>query len=82
MTAMSSESFGIPRHPLDVRPIGNVYTATKVSCTGRFSRLPEEVFVQILEHLEPTSLLRLGATNRSLYAFSRLDELWKNFFIT
>ena len=73
-------TFSLPRHPLDIKPTGNVYTATK-SLSTPFWQLPDELVVQILEYLDPKSLLRVGTTCKALFAFSRLDEFWKAFYI-
>ena len=75
---MQDTTFSLPRHPLDIKPAGNVYTATTKPGIP-FWQLPDELLLQILEHLDPRSLLHLGATCKALFAFSRLDELWKTF---
>ena len=77
---MHNSSFSLPRHPLGVKPAGNVYTAT-TKLHIPFWRLPDELVIEILEYLDPVSLLRLGLSCKALYAFSRLDELWKAFCI-
>lgn len=77
------ESTAIPSHPLDVKPSGNAYAATEniKSHTGLFASLPDELLSHFLETLDAPSLLRLGATCKALYAFTRADEIWRNLFI-
>ena len=66
-------------HPLGVKPLGNAYTANGNIRTkaGLFALLPDELITQTMEWLDPLFLLRCGSTCKSLYAFSRQDELWK-----
>lgn len=73
----------VPLHPLGIKPAGNAYTSSSNirSTIGMFNSLPDELIVQVLEHLHSTSLLQLGATCKALYAFSRLEDLWKALFI-
>jgi hypothetical protein len=73
----------IPSHPLDIKPAGNAYAASeniKERC-GSFARLPDELLSHILESFTPDALVRLGSTCRALYAFTRLDELWRALFV-
>ncbi|MCJ1243074.1 hypothetical protein MMC30_000271 [Trapelia coarctata] len=81
--AATNDSVTVPIHPLGVRPAGNAYTATEnfKSAAGSFSYLPDELLVYILEFLDAKALVGLGSTCRALYAFSRLEDLWKTFFI-
>lgn len=73
----------VPLHPLGIKPAGNAYTSsTNIRSTiGIFASLPDELVVQVLEYLDSTSLLQLGATCKALYAFSRLEDLWKALFL-
>lgn len=73
----------VPLHPLGIRPAGNAYTAVKnlKSSAGRFSFLPDELIIQLLEFLDHKPLLTLGFTCKALYAFCRFDDLWKKLFI-
>lgn len=73
----------VPLHPLGIKPAGNAYTSSSnIRATiGIFNSLADELIVQVLEHLHSTSLLQLGATCKALYAFSRLEDLWKALFI-
>lgn len=73
----------VPPHPLRIKPSGNAYTATKnlKSAAGLFAALPDELLVQVFEFLDATSLGRIGATCKALYAFSRLEDLWKTLYI-
>ena len=70
-------------HPLKVKPAGNAYggEANIKRAAGLFSILPDELIIIILEDLGPTSLLQLGSTCKAMYAFSRLEELWKTLFV-
>jgi len=73
----------VPPHPLDIKPAGNAFTASeniKARC-GYFARLPDELLNHILESFDADILLRLGSTCRALYAFTRLDELWRALFV-
>ena len=73
----------IPRHPLGVKPSGNAYTSTENHkiAAGYFYHLPDEIIVSVLEYLDLEALLSLGSTCKALYAFSRLEDLWKTLFI-
>ena len=73
----------VPPHPLAIKPVGNAYTATenlKTHC-GSFARLPDELLNHIFESFDAEALTRLGSTCRALYAFTRLDELWRALFV-
>jgi hypothetical protein len=73
----------LPSHPLGVKPAGNAYTASEniKSRCGSFARLPDELLGHILESFDADTLIRLGSTCRALYAFTRLDELWRALFV-
>ncbi|KAL6711909.1 hypothetical protein ACN47E_002952 [Coniothyrium glycines] len=73
----------LPSHPLRVKPAGNAYTASEniKSRCGSFARLPDELLSHILESFDADVLIRLGSTCRALYAFTRLDELWRALFV-
>lgn len=73
----------VPLHPLRIRPAGNAYTATEdiKLAAGSFAALPDEILIQVLESLDAASLKRLGCACKALYAFSRLEELWKTLCI-
>lgn len=73
----------VPSHPLGVRPAGNAYTASeniKARC-GSFAHLPDELLSHMLDSFDADVLIRLGSTCRALYAFTRLDELWRALFV-
>lgn len=75
---------GIPRHPLGVRPLGNLYAAKEPNIKARCGVLafvPDELLLQIFETLEASHLLGLGSTCKALYALTRSDELWRALFI-
>lgn len=69
----------VPSHPLMIRPSGNAYTATEniKLAAGSLALLPDELLLQVLEFLDAASLKRLGCACKALYAFSRLEDLWK-----
>ncbi len=73
----------VPPHPLGVKPAGNAYTSKENlrSSLGSFRALTDELIIQVLEFLEASSLLRVGATCKALFAFASLEELWKALFI-
>jgi hypothetical protein len=73
----------VPAHPLGIRPAGNAYTASEnlKSRCGVFARLPEELLSHMFESFDADTLVRLGSTCRALYAFSRLDDLWRALFV-
>lgn len=73
----------VPSHPLGIKPAGNAYTASeniKSKC-GLFASLPDELLSHILESFEADILISLGRTCRALYAYTRLDELWRALFV-
>ncbi|KAL8729832.1 MAG: hypothetical protein Q9166_004473 [cf. Caloplaca sp. 2 TL-2023] len=73
----------VPPHPLNVKPLGNAYTANeniKIKA-GLLAQLPDELITQVMEWLDPIALTRLGCTCKALYAFSRQEELWKPLFL-
>lgn len=73
----------VPSHPLGIKPAGNAYTAREniKSRCGLFACLPDELLSHILESFEADVLVRLGSTCRALYAYTRLDELWRALFV-
>ena len=73
------DSVTVPSHPAGVKPTGNAYNATKnlKSATGSFVVLPDELLVQVLEFLDARSLKTIGCTCKAMYAFSRLEDIWK-----
>ena len=74
----------LPSHPLNIRPLGNLYSSTKPNVKARaglLAQLPDEVLIHVLEQLASPSLLRVGATCKALYAFARFDELWKTLLV-
>lgn len=83
ISSADESPLSVRSHPLKVKPTGNAYVGvTNIkSAAGLFSILPDELILNILENLGPTSLLQLGSTCKALYAFSRLEELWKTLFI-
>ena len=73
------ESTAVLPHPLGIKPAGNAYASTQniKAAAGSLATLPDELLVQVLELLDATTLQRLGRTCKTLYAFSRLEDLWK-----
>ena len=78
-----SDCLTIGAHPLGIKPSGNAYDARNdlKSRSGLFASLPDDLVIQILEYLRPPSLIKVGATCKALYAFSRFDELWKSLLV-
>ena len=78
-----NDSKTLPSHPLRIKPAGNAYTSTEniKLAAGLFMGLPDELIIQVLESLDAASLKRLGCTCKALYAFSRLEDLWKTLCI-
>lgn len=77
------DSTAVPLHPLGVKPAGNAYATNEntKSAAGLFATLPDELLVQILELLDAKTLLRIGCACKAIYAFSRLEDLWKTLCI-
>ena len=82
-TCREIDSLTVPSHPLKIKPRGNAYTATDdiKLAAGSFTAIPDEVLIHLLEFLDATSLKRLGFACKTLYAFSRHEELWKTLCI-
>ena len=76
-------NMSIPRHPLDIKPLGNAYMSSEDirTASGFFYTLPEEMLVYLLEQMEAPALVALGATCKAMYAFTRADELWRALYI-
>lgn len=74
---------GLIAHPLGVKPLGNALgdTVNVKNLSGLFASLPDELLIEMLEYLSPRELTYLGSTCRALYAFCRLDELWKSLYL-
>ena len=70
-------------HPLGVKPSGNAFAADfdLKAAAGLFAILPDELWLCVLECLDPPSLVKLGGTCRALFAFSQFDDLWKTFMV-
>ena len=77
------EDIAVASHPLGIKPSGNAYTTVKniKAAAGRLYSLPDEIVSRILELLDAYSLIRIGITCKFLYAFSRLEDLWKSFCV-
>jgi hypothetical protein len=81
---VDSSMDSIPVHPLGIKPLGNQYFASERPARlalGPIGSLPDEIIQQLLEILDVDCLRTLGSTCRFLYAFCRLDELWKGLFL-
>ena len=76
---ISDDLIAVPSHPLGIKPTGNAYSATQdlKSAAGYLRVLPDELWIQILEDLDASALQKVGCTCKALYAFSRLEDLWK-----
>ncbi|KAI4661968.1 uncharacterized protein J4E78_004758 [Alternaria triticimaculans] len=81
---VAAAAIAVPSHPLGIKPAGNAYTASEniKSRCGLFASLPDELLSHIFESFEADVLIRLGSTCRALYAFTRLDELWRALFVS
>lgn len=79
----TSDSSLVRRHPLGVRPSGNALTSSVnlKKSFGLFAYLPDELFSQFLEYLDPATLLRFGGTCRGIFAHTRNEELWRALFV-
>ncbi|KAL5115292.1 hypothetical protein ACEQ8H_006804 [Pleosporales sp. CAS-2024a] len=84
LTDTQDVAIALPSHPLGIRPAGNAYTASEniKSRCGSFARLPDELLSHMFESFDADTLVRLGTTCRALYAFTRLDELWRALFLS
>lgn len=76
-------SISIPIHPLGLKPLGNIYTATSNARHGLsyFQILPDEVVAVLLEYFDFKQLQMLSSTCKFFYAFCRSEELWKTLFL-
>ena len=71
------------RHPLGVRPTGNALTSAtdlRRSC-GHIAALSDDLLTSVLETLNASALLNLGATCKALHAHTRNEELWRALFV-
>lgn len=77
------EQDDIPSHPLGVKPSGNAYNSNvnSKSYAGLFSKLPDELILQILETFSAGHLLSLSGSCKFLYAFAHYDDLWRALFV-
>ena len=73
----------IPSHPLNIKPSGNAFGAARnaKSSAGLFARLPDEIWVLIMDQLDAFSLLRLGLLCKAFYAFSHFEDFWKTIYL-
>ncbi len=77
------DSTAVRQHPLGIKPSGNAYTAKeniKVAA-GLFATLPDELVVQVLEWFDAVALQQIECTCKVLYAFSRLEDLWRTLLV-
>lgn len=77
------DPMAIPPHPLGIKPAGNAYSVKEniMASAGFFAILPEELIIQTFEHLDATALQQLQRSCKALYAFARLEDLWKTLYI-
>ena len=73
----------VSTHPLGIKPSGNAFAADYdlKAAAGLFANLPDELWLCVLECLDPRSLVKLGGTCKAFYAYSQFDDLWKNFIV-
>lgn len=84
VTEQHDQNESIPTHPLRVKPLGNRFLADGPDArasAGSWALLPDEVLMLVLEQLDEATLVALGAACKLLYAFTRVDELWKSLFV-
>ncbi len=77
------DSVAIPPHPLGIKPAGNAYAANEniKASAGYFAILPDELVIHILEYSDAVVLQQIQRTCKALYAFTRLEDLWKTIYI-
>jgi hypothetical protein len=77
--AAEESPLAAPSHPLGIKPSGNAYIATEDLRTrmGALALLSDEVLLDLLGYFDAPSLLRVGACCKALYAFARVEDLWK-----
>jgi hypothetical protein len=69
-------------HPLGVLPSGNALTCASQHENARrfmglFGRMPGELLLNLLEHFDSETLVKLGSTCRGLYGYCQHDQLWR-----
>lgn len=69
-------------HPHGIKPSGNLHASSNVPGHGSdvLGSLPDEVILNLLQFLDLLDLVSLGLTCKKLYAFSLLEELWKDLY--
>ncbi|OBA21824.1 Clavaminate synthase-like protein [Metschnikowia bicuspidata var. bicuspidata NRRL YB-4993] len=75
------------RHPLNVRPLGNLFFdelvtgPTREEQMGDFSVFPEDLFMDMVGYVDDAdSLKALSHTSRVLYAYLYDEDLWKKYY--
>lgn len=76
------------QHPLNVRPLGNLYLesgpalgATREELMGDFALFPEELLLEVLGFVDDAQALKnLSHASRVLYAYLYDEELWKKHY--
>lgn len=71
-------------HPLDIKPIGNLFLANerivnvRDTGLGNLAVLDDEIVISIFANLDAQNLTRCSVVSKAFYVFSQLEELWKN----
>mmetsp|Transcript_9052 Transcript_9052/g.12445 ORF Transcript_9052/g.12445 Transcript_9052/m.12445 type:complete len:457 (-) Transcript_9052:23-1393(-) len=71
-------------HPLDIKPIGNLFLSNERIINirdiglGDLGVLDDEIVISIFANLDAHTLARCGTVSKAFYVFSQLEELWKN----
>ncbi|QLG71371.1 hypothetical protein HG535_0B04130 [Zygotorulaspora mrakii] len=79
-----------PRHPLGVKPSGNVLLVTenleetkkrRAMLLGDFAKFSEELLLEVLTYLNDQDLKNLSHCSRILYAYAYSEDLWRNMYM-
>lgn len=77
----------VPKHPLGIKPSGNIILAKDEdlkligeSAGALFSKLPDDVILNILGMLNKKDLSKASQVSRFWYAYATFDELWRNMY--
>ncbi|QBM91133.1 Cupin-like domain-containing protein [Metschnikowia aff. pulcherrima] len=75
------------RHPLNVRPLGNLFFDEELNCPSRdeqmgdFARFPEELLMELFGFVDDSASLKaLSHTSRVMYAYLYDEDMWKRHY--
>ena len=75
------------RHPLNVRPLGNLFFDEELTCPSRdeqmgdFARFPEELLMELFGFVDDSASLKaLSHTSRVMYAYLYDEDMWKRHY--